>query len=156
MADTKALTVSNIVVYDNGKIYTTSRIVSEITGIKHKYVKWQISRHKEKFLKWGRISATVLDKSRRKKVGRPEEEIPLNREQTMFLLLLLENKANVVKLKEAFISEFLRLEHENTLLKKRHYKEIGESIRAKIEAFGEVVGRTAILCLTERDQMLLI
>jgi len=264
MADTKALTVSNIVVYDRGDIYTTTRIIAECCDIKHDSIKRLVRNHKQSFLKLGELRGfQIREMSKRiinvptpkinakKKRGRPEEEIGLNEEQAHLLMTFLDNKPIVVAFKELLVKEFFRLKAENTLLKKRHaskdwndiriegkgvhlrtcdalkaysayaieqgsslkdgqymlimkmikkalfdvdkgilnfrdylnehqlhtvavleelieriiaeglmaqrhYKEIRESIRAKIEAFGEVVGRTAILCLTERDQMLLI
>ena len=82
--------------------YTTSKIISDRTGIEHRKIKSAIRKYKRQIDFFG-LSAPYQAESTG---GRPEEIYLLNEEQATFLMTLLKNTEIVVEFKKELVRQF--------------------------------------------------
>ena len=82
--------------------YTTSKIISDWTGIEHRKIKASIRKYKKQIDFFG-LSAPYQAESTG---GRPEEIYLLNEEQATFLMTLLKNTDVVVEFKKELVRQF--------------------------------------------------
>ncbi len=93
--------------------FTTSKVISERSGVSHKYVKKQITSHVTEFESLGLLGAYATESTG----GRPEEFFKLNEPQSSFLLTLLKNTPVVVTFKLELVRQFYLM---RTELTRRH------------------------------------
>lgn len=84
------------------ELCTTSKIISDWTGIEHRKIKNAIRKYKHQMDSFG-LSAPYQAESTG---GRPEEIYLLNEEQATFLMTLLKNTDIVVEFKRELVSQF--------------------------------------------------
>ena len=90
--------------------FTTSKVISEFSGVSHKYIKKQLAAHRKEFLMFGLLDALATESTG----GRPEEIIKLNEEQATFLMTLLKNTPTVVEFKVELVRQFYAMRKELT------------------------------------------
>jgi len=88
--------------------FTTSKIISEFSGVSHKYIKKQLAVHRKEFLSFGLLGAFATESTG----GRPEEITKLNEEQATFLMTLLKNTPTVVDFKAELVRQFYAMRTE--------------------------------------------
>ncbi len=88
--------------------FTTSKVITEMTGIEHRKIKVAIRKHQEDIESFG-LSASYQAES---SGGRPEEIIKLNEEQATFLMTLLKNTPTVVAFKKELVRQFYAMRAE--------------------------------------------
>jgi phage regulator Rha-like protein len=86
----------------HGEPFTTSKTISEFSGVSHKYIKKQITTHKTGFKSLGLLGAYATESTG----GRPEKVYRLNEPQASFLMTLLKNTPAVVSFKLELIRQF--------------------------------------------------
>lgn len=106
--------------------YTTSKIVSEMTGISHKRVKEAIRRNQEKIETFGLLVAYASESTG----GRPEEFFILNEQQATFVMTLLKNNEKTVAFKLELVRQFFAMREE--LMRRRAQKEIRKPVRLSL------------------------
>ena len=82
--------------------HTTSKVISEFSGVSHKYIKKQITRNKNVFKSFGLLVAHATESTG----GRPEEIYQLNEQQATFLMTLLKNTDVVITFKAELVRQF--------------------------------------------------
>lgn len=88
--------------------YTTSKVISEMTGIEHRKIKVAIRKHQSDINSFG-LSASYQAES---SGGRPEEIVKLNEQQATFLMTLLKNTQVVVEFKKELVRQFFAMREE--------------------------------------------
>ena len=106
--------------------FTTSKVVSEKTGIGHRHIKTQIFRQKKALENFGLLVAYATESSG----GRPEEIIALNEQQATLLITFLKNTPVVVDFKTELVRQFFLMRTE--LMKRRIYREELKPIRREL------------------------
>ena len=96
--------------------YTTSKIISDWTGIEHRKIKAAIRKYKQQIDFFG-LSAPYQAESTG---GRPEEIYLLTEEQATFLMTLLKNTEIVVEFKKELVRQFYAMREELNRAKVAH------------------------------------
>lgn len=128
--------MDNLVFLEPNKIgaepFTTSKVISEFSGVSHKYIKKQITAHTQDFKKLGLLGAYTTESTG----GRPEEIYRLNEPQATFLMTLLKNTKVVVEFKRRLVEQFyaMRTELQRRQIAKLNRKPIRESLTDGIKA----------------------
>lgn len=115
--------------------FTTSKVISEFSGVSHKYIKKQIATHTQDFKKLGLLGAYATESTG----GRPEEIYRINEPQATFLMTLLKNTKVVVEFKRRLVEQFytMRTELQRRQIAKLNRKPIRESLTDGIKALPE-------------------
>ena len=102
--------MNDIVFINNAthELVTTSKVVSERTGMNHRRVKEAIRKHEREILSFGLLGAYATESSG----GRPEEIYLLNEPQATFLMTLLKNTEPVVEFKAELVRQFYAMRTE--------------------------------------------
>ncbi|EHQ88229.1 Rha family transcriptional regulator [Desulfosporosinus youngiae] len=93
--------------------YTTSKVISEFTGVGHRHIKKQISLHRQQLETFGLLVAYETESTG----GRPEEITQLNEQQATLLVTFLKNTPVVVEFKTELVRQFYQM---RTELQMRH------------------------------------
>ncbi len=131
--------MDNLVFLEPNKIgaepFTTSKVISEFSGVSHKYIKKQVTAHAQDFKKLGLLDAYATESTG----GRPEEIYRLNEPQATFLMTLLKNTKVVVEFKRRLVEQFyaMRTELQRRQIAKLDRKPIREALTDGIKALPE-------------------
>ena len=87
---------------------TTSKVISEFTGIGHRHIKKQIALHKSSLETFGLLVAHETESTG----GRPEEITLLNEQQATLLVTFLKNTPVVVAFKTELVKQFYEMRTE--------------------------------------------
>ena len=87
---------------------TTSKVMSEFTGIGHRHIKKQITLHKSSLETFGLLVAHETESTG----GRPEEITLLNEQQATLLVTFLKNTPVVVAFKTELVKQFYEMRTE--------------------------------------------
>lgn len=101
--------MNSLVSLKNNEPITTSKIIADGVGNKHKNVMELIQRHEERIKKLRGILPFETEKTNSGKRGRPSQFYILNEIQTTFLISLMDNSEKVLNFKEALVIEFYRM-----------------------------------------------
>lgn len=101
--------MNKLVILENNIPITTSKIIADGVGNKHKNVVELIQRHEERIKKFRGILPFETEKTKSGKRGRPLQFYILNEEQTTFLISLMDNSEKVLDFKESLVKEFFRM-----------------------------------------------
>jgi len=118
--------MSNLVLLKNKDAFTTSLIIADGTGVKHRNVKELFSKYEAEMKSFGTFSVSNAQSTG----GRPEEIYLLNEQQATFLITLFRNTQKVVAFKQELVRQFyemrrLLLERQTkTWLETRHHGKI--------------------------------
>ena len=88
--------------------FTTSKVVSEVTGVSHRYIKKQIAQRKSELERFGLLVAHETESTG----GRPEEITRLNEQQATVLITFLKNTPVVVAFKVELVRQFYLMREE--------------------------------------------
>lgn len=88
--------------------FTTSKIVAEVTGVSHRYIKKQINQRENELRQFGLLVAHATESTG----GRPEEIIRLNEQQATLLITFLKNTPVVVAFKTELVRQFYAMRTE--------------------------------------------
>ena len=97
--------MANLVELKGDDVFTTSLIIAEETGNKHKSVVALIKKHRSDFEDFGKICFSDL-KSLNPKGGRPQRVYYLNEEQATLLVTYLDNNDIVRAFKKELVRQF--------------------------------------------------
>ena len=106
--------------------YTTSKVVAEMTGVGHRYVKEQIFKQQKRLETFGLLVAYATESSG----GRPEEIIKLNEGQATLLITFLKNTDIVADFKTELVKQFIAMRQE--LMKRHEYRGQLKPIRREL------------------------
>ena len=93
--------------------FTTSKVISEVTGVSHRHVKKQIRQRENELGQFGLLVAHETESSG----GRPEEVTRLNEQQATLLITFLKNTPVVIAFKVELVRQFFAMRFE---LSRRH------------------------------------
>lgn len=96
--------------------FTTSKVVADLTGVSHRYVKKQITQRANELKQFGLLVAHATESTG----GRPEEIICLNEEQATLLITFMKNTPVVIAFKTELVRQFFAMREE--LMKRRGYR----------------------------------
>jgi len=106
----KGVILLNLVILQNNKIITTSKIISSGVNVQHKNVIQLIENHFERIKNLNGVLPFETDKPKKgSKGGRPEKFYLLDEMQATFLISLMKNTEIVLDFKESLIREFFKL-----------------------------------------------
>jgi len=88
--------------------FTTSKVISDFTGVGHRHIKKQIYLHKSSLETFGLLVAHETESTG----GRPEEITLLNEQQATLLITFLKNTPTVVAFKTELVDQFYRMRTE--------------------------------------------
>ena len=89
--------------------FTTSKVISECTGIRHDKIKSALFKHKTMVETFGILTPyEVVIQGR----GQPEKFFRLNEQQATFLITLLKNTEPVIKFKADLVRQFYQMKEE--------------------------------------------
>ena len=88
--------------------FTTSKVISESTGVAHRYIKKQILLNKSSLETFGLLVAHETESTG----GRPEEITSLNEQQATLLVTFLKNTPVVVAFKTELVKQFYKMRSE--------------------------------------------
>lgn len=131
--------MDNLVFLEPNKIgaepFTTSKVISEFSGVAHKKIKIAIRNHISEFKSLGLLAPYETESTG----GRPEEIYRLNEPQASFLMTLLKNTPVVVAFKLELVRQFyaMRTELQRRQIAKLDRKPIRESLTDTIKALPE-------------------
>jgi len=144
--------------------FTTSKVISDFSGVEHRKLKNTISKYKNDIESFGLLTSYQAESTG----GRPETFYKLNESQATFIMTLLKNTEIVVAFKRELVKSFYLMREE--LLKRRVYREqlkpvrrgltdvIQESTKSKWAykqytdlAYKAVLGRNAAQIRKERN-----
>ena len=104
--------MTNLVFMDKGKKnaepYTTSKVISEVTGVGHRKIKTAIATHKKPLEVFGLCASYQAESIG----GRPGEFYKLNEPQAALLITFLKNTPVVIEFKTALVKEFFEMRME--------------------------------------------
>jgi phage regulator Rha-like protein len=107
-------TVNDLVFLEPNKIdavpFTTSKVISQFSGVAHKKIKIDIRKYESKFKTLGLLAPYETESTG----GRPEEIYRLNEPQASFLMTLLKNTPVVVAFKFELVKQFYAMRIELT------------------------------------------
>lgn len=106
--------------------FTTSKVIAEVTGVSHRYIKKQINQRENEL----RLSGLLVACATESTGGRPEEIIRLNEQQATLLVTFLKNTPVVVAFKTELVRQFFLMRDE--LAKRRGYRAELKPIRRKM------------------------
>ena len=122
--------MNDLVFIDPNKIgavpFTTSKVVSEWSGVGHKKIKEAIRKYRRDIESFGLLDSYQTESTG----GRPEEFYRMNEAQATFLLTLLKNTEPVIKFKKELVRQFYAMRTE--LMKRRDYREALKPIRREM------------------------
>lgn len=115
--------------------FTTSKVISEFSGVEHRKLKTTIRSHEAEFKTFGLLASYQAESTG----GRPEEAYRLNEPQATFLMTLLKNTPIVVEFKRRLVEQFyaMRTELQRRQIAKLERKPIRESLTDTIKALPE-------------------
>lgn len=88
--------------------FTTSKVISEFTGVEHRKIKVAIAKHKTSLETFGLLASYGAESTG----GRPEEIISLNEQQATLLITFLKNTPVVVAFKTELVRQFYQMRTE--------------------------------------------
>jgi len=88
--------------------FTTSKTISEMTGVGHHHIKKQILLHEDQLKSFGLLVACETESTG----GRPEEIMRLNEQQATPLITFLKNTPVVVAFKTELVRQFYLMRSE--------------------------------------------
>lgn len=106
--------------------FTTSKVISEWSGVGHKKIKEAIRKYQPDVECFGLLASYQTESTG----GRPEEQYRLNEAQATFILTLLKNTPSVVAFKKELVRQFYAMRTE--LAKRRDYREALKPIRREL------------------------
>ena len=106
--------------------FTTSKVISEFSGVRHDKIKAAINKYKTALETFG-LSTSYKGESTG---GRPEVIYKLNEEQATFLMTLLKNTEIVVEFKRRLVKQFSLMKNE--LSNRKTYREELKPIRRSL------------------------
>ena len=117
------------------EIYTTSKVISEMTNIGHRRIKDAIRKHLKEIERFGLLGAYETESTG----GRPEEIYKLNEAQATFLMTLLKNNPVTVSFKAELVRQFflMREELRNIAARKEDRKPVRLNLTDTIKALPE-------------------
>jgi phage regulator Rha-like protein len=101
--------MSNLVIVENKKLFTTSLIIAEQTKNTVHSVRELIKKYKNDLEEFGVLSFEMRKPNKNSKGGRPQEIYYLNEEQTTLLLTFMRNSDIVIKFKKKLVKEFYKM-----------------------------------------------
>jgi phage regulator Rha-like protein len=102
--------MSELIILENNTPITTSRIIADGIGNKHKNVIELIQRHEERIKRFRGVLPFGTEKPKKgSKGGRPQQYYILNEEQTTFLISLMDNSDRVLDFKESLVKQFFQM-----------------------------------------------
>ena len=110
----------------DGEPFTTSKAISEVTGIAHRRIRDAIVKHKSAIEVFGLLGAYETESTG----GRPEEIIRLNEQQATLLITFLKNTPIVVAFKVELVRQFYAMRGE--LLARQMHRSQGKPIRREL------------------------
>ena len=107
-------------------LFTTSKIVSEWTGVEHRKIKDAINKHKKPLETFGLLASYQAESM----FGRPETYYNLNEQQATLIITFLKNTPVVVAFKTELVRQFYLMRSE--LMKRRDLREQLKPIRREM------------------------